>query len=151
MKNFNIICFELSRHLWKTIEWILNFSVDAHAHYTHFVIDRSIIFAFWTGCFLTKACSEHDVLWVLTNRQTEKLNFDHTNYITHLNVHKAKIVNRSCTKGCWHNNLVINLFLNNLLFTLTTHNKEIYCTLATCVGTFEVCVLSHSALCIDYK
>ena len=66
MKNFNIICFEPSRQPWKTIEWTLNFSVDAHAHYTHFVIDRSIIFPFWTGWSLAKACSEHDVLWTGT-------------------------------------------------------------------------------------
>ena len=66
MKNFNIICFEPSKQPWKTIEWTLNFSVDAHAHYTHFVIDRSIIFPFWTGWSLAKACSEHDVLWTGT-------------------------------------------------------------------------------------
>ena len=86
MKNFNIICFEPSRQPWKTIEWTLNFSVDAYARYTHFVIDRSIIFPFWTGCpspkhaVNTTFCGPaRDTL--LTNWQTEKLNFD-TCYIT---------------------------------------------------------------------
>jgi hypothetical protein len=75
----------LKKELW-------NFVVDAHAHCTHCIVDRSINISLLTGCLLAKACSEHDVLWtwrfvdlacdtVLTNWQTEKLNFD-TNYVT---------------------------------------------------------------------
>jgi hypothetical protein len=63
--------------------------VDAHAHGTYSIVDGSIIVSLLTGCLLTKACI-HVVNMtfrgpardtVLTNRQTEKLNFD-SNYIT---------------------------------------------------------------------
>jgi hypothetical protein len=61
--------------------------VDTHAYCTHFIIfNRSINVSLRTCCLLAKVRSEHDFCGpacdtVLTNRQTEKLNFD-TNYIT---------------------------------------------------------------------
>ena len=53
-----------------------NIMVDTHAYCIHFIIDWSINVSLWTGGLLGKARDA-----VLTNRQTEKLNFD-TNYIT---------------------------------------------------------------------
>jgi hypothetical protein len=49
----------LKNELW-------NFVVDAHAHYTHPIVDRSINVSLLTGCLLAKAYSEYDVLWTGT-------------------------------------------------------------------------------------
>jgi hypothetical protein len=67
--------------------------VDTHAYCTHFIIDRPINISLWTGCLLRKARSEQRFCgpardMVLTNRKTEKLNFD-TNYITHFIINLA--------------------------------------------------------------
>jgi hypothetical protein len=77
MERRKCLIKNLKNELW-------NFMVDAHAHCTHSIVDRSINVSLLTDCLLAKACREHDVLWparntVLTNRLTEKLNFD-TNY-----------------------------------------------------------------------
>jgi hypothetical protein len=60
--------------------------VDTHAYCTHFIIDRSINVSLWTGASSEKHAVNTTICGpardtVLTNRQTEKLNFD-TNYIT---------------------------------------------------------------------
>jgi hypothetical protein len=62
-----------------------NFMVDTHAYCTHFIIDRSIK----SKCLIADRLSNMTFCGpardtVLTNRQTEKLNFD-TNYITIVN------------------------------------------------------------------
>ena len=57
--------------------------VDTHAYCTHFIIDRSINVSFWTGLPSMTFCGPaRDT--VLTNRQTEKLNFDTSSYISGL-------------------------------------------------------------------
>jgi hypothetical protein len=40
---------------------LCNFMVEAHAHCTHSIADRSINVSLLTGCLLAKACSEHVV------------------------------------------------------------------------------------------
>ena len=80
MERRKCLIKSLKNELW-------NFMVDTRAYFTHFIIDRSINVSLRTGFLLGKARSEHATFCgpardtVLTNRQTEKLNFD-TNYIT---------------------------------------------------------------------
>jgi hypothetical protein len=78
--------------------------VDAHAHCTHSIVDRSINVSLWA----VASSAKHAVNMmfcgpardtVLTNRQTEKLNFD-TNYNKYVYVHIYLYVVTGSTHLC---------------------------------------------------
>jgi hypothetical protein len=59
MERRKCLIKSLENKLW-------NFKVEAHAHCTYSIVNRSITVSLLTGCLLAKACSEHDLLWTGT-------------------------------------------------------------------------------------
>ena len=97
MKHRKYLVKSLKNELW-------NFMVDTHAYCTHFIIDRSIN----VSC---GPVAEHDVYGpardtVLTNRQTEKLNFD-TNYNKVICVKSAFMHSVIAKKSGWRGRFFI--------------------------------------------